>query len=177
MADFGYDVSDYCDVDPLFGDLAIRRAGRPTPTAWACGSSSTGSRTTPPTSTRGSSTPHRPGTAPHRDWYVWRDPEPDGTPPNNWVSAFDLTAPAWTFHEPTGQWYLHLFEVAQPDLNWDEPAVEAAMHDTLRFWLDRGSTGSGRTSSTASARTRRCPTTRPTWRGSRTATQRPGRHP
>ena len=77
----------------------------------------------------------------HRDWYVWRDPDPDGSPPNNWVAAFDLTAPAWTFHEPTGQWYLHLFEAAQPDLNWDEPAVEAAMHDTLRFWLDRGVDG------------------------------------
>ena len=57
------------------------------------------------------------------------------------MSAFDLEAPAWTFHEPTGQWYLHLFEPAQPDLDWDEPAVEAAMHDTLRFWLDRGVDG------------------------------------
>ncbi len=57
------------------------------------------------------------------------------------MAAFDLTAPAWTFHEPTGQWYLHLFEAAQPDLNWDEPAVVEAMHDTLRFWLDRGVDG------------------------------------
>ena len=77
----------------------------------------------------------------HRNWYVWRDPPPDGAPPNNWVSAFDLTAPAWTFDEPTGQWYLHLFESAQPDLNWDEPAVVDAMHDILRFWLDRGVDG------------------------------------
>ena len=61
--------------------------------------------------------------------------------PNNWVAAFDLTAPAWTFHEPTGQWYLHMFESAQPDLNWDEPEVEEAMLDTLRFWLDRGVDG------------------------------------
>jgi alpha-glucosidase len=57
------------------------------------------------------------------------------------VAAFDLTAPAWTFDEPTGQWYLHLFESAQPDLNWDEPAVVEAMHGTLRFWLDRGVDG------------------------------------
>ena len=141
MADFGYDVSDYCDVDPLFGDLAefdglVADAHRldmrvvidwvPNHTSdqhpWfldACSSR----------------------TSAHRNWYVWRDPDPDGRPPNNWVSAFDLDAPAWTFHEPTGQWYLHLFESAQPDLNWDEPDVVEAMHDTLRFWLDRGVDG------------------------------------
>jgi alpha-glucosidase len=77
MADFGYDVSDYCEVDPIFGDLA----------------------------------------------------------------AFDLTAPAWSVHPETGEWYLHLFDPAQPDLNWDEPAVVEAMHDVLRFWLDRGVDG------------------------------------
>jgi alpha-glucosidase len=141
MADFGYDVSDYCDVDPLFGDLAefdllvadahalgIRVVIDWVPNhtsdqhAWFIDASSS----------RDSE---------HRSWYVWRDPEPDGSPPNNWVAAFDLNAPAWTFHQPTGQWYLHLFESAQPDLDWDEPQVVAAMHDTLRFWLDRGVDG------------------------------------
>ena len=76
-----------------------------------------------------------------RDWYVWRDPAPDGGPPNNWRSAFRAVGPAWTFHEPTGQYYLHSFTTHQPDLNWDNPAVEAAMHDVLRFWLDRGADG------------------------------------
>jgi alpha-glucosidase len=141
MADFGCDVSDYCDVDPLFGDLAefdllvadahalgIRVVIDWVPNhtsdqhAWFIDASSS----------RDSE---------HRSWYVWRDPEPDGSPPNNWVAAFDLNAPAWTFHQPTGQWYLHLFESAQPDLDWDEPQVVAAMHDTLRFWLDRGVDG------------------------------------
>ena len=141
MADFGYDVSDYCDVDPLFGDLADFDAlvadahglGMRVVIDWVPNHTSDQHPWfVDASSSRGS---------PRRDWYVWRDPTPDGSPPNNWVAAFDLTAPAWTFHEPTGQWYLHLFESAQPDLNWDEPAVEAAMHDTLRFWLDRGVDG------------------------------------
>ena len=141
MADFGYDVSDYCDVDPLFGDLDgfdrlvadAHDLGLRVIIDWV--PNHTSDRHPwflDAASSRDSA---------HRNWYVWRDPHPDGSPPNNWVSAFDLTAPAWTFHEPTGQWYLHLFEPAQPDLNWDEPAVVEAMHDTLRFWLDRGVDG------------------------------------
>ena len=141
MADFGYDVSDYCDVDPLFGDLAgfdrlladAHALGLRVVIDWVPNHTSDQH----PWFVDASSSRD----SPRRDWYVWRDPTPDGAPPNNWVSAFDLSAPAWTFHEPTGQWYLHLFEAAQPDLNWDEPAVEAAMHDTLRFWLDRGVDG------------------------------------
>ena len=141
MADFGYDVSDYCDVDPLFGDLAAfdalvadaHRLGLKVVIDWVPNHTSDQHPWfIDAASSRDSE---------HRDWYVWRDPEPDGSPPNNWVSAFDLDAPAWTFHEPTGQWYLHMFESAQPDLDWDEPAVVAAMHATLRFWLDRGVDG------------------------------------
>ena len=75
------------------------------------------------------------------DWYVWRDRTPDGAPPNNWRAAFADDEPAWTLDDATGQWYLHLFLPEQPDLNWDEPAVETAMHDVLRFWLDRGVDG------------------------------------
>ena len=141
MADFGYDVSDYCDVDPLFGDLAAFDA-------LVADAHARGMRVVIDWVPNHTSDQHpwfldasSSRDSPRRDWYVWRDPTPDGAPPNNWVAAFDLTAPAWTFHEPTGQWYLHLFESAQPDLNWDEPAVEAAMHDTLRFWLDRGVDG------------------------------------
>ena len=141
MADFGYDVSDYCDVDPIFGTLAdfdalleeAHRLGLRIIIDWVPNHSSdqhpwfVDAR-----SSRDSA---------HRNWYVWRDPGPDGGPPNNWVSTFDMTAPAWTWDEGSGQWYLHLFEPAQPDLNWDEPAVVDAMHDVLRFWLDRGVDG------------------------------------
>jgi len=141
MADFGYDVADYCDVDPRFGTLA-------TFDALVAEAHALGMRVIIDWVPNHTSEEHpwfvdaaSSRAAAHRSWYVWRDPTPDGRPPNNWVAAFDLEAPAWTFHEPTGQWYLHLFEAAQPDLNWDEPAVEAAMHDTLRFWLDRGVDG------------------------------------
>src|SRR5205807_2797518 len=78
--------------------------------------------------------------SPKRDWYVWVDGTPD-RPPNNWKAAFSATEPAWTWDERTGQWYLHLFLAEQPDLNWRNPEVVAAMHDTLRFWLDRGVDG------------------------------------
>ena len=71
---------------------------------------------------------------------VWRDPAEDGGPPNNWIAAF-TDKPAWTFDEATGQYYLHCFLPEQPDLNWANPQVEEAMHDILRFWLDRGIDG------------------------------------
>ncbi len=141
MADFGYDVSDYCNVDPLFGtlddfdrlledahalDLKVIIDWVPNHTSerhpWFVDArSGIASR--------------------HRNWYVWRDGLADGAPPNNWVSAFDLSEPAWSFDAASGQWYLHLFDAAQPDLNWDEPEVVQAMHQVLRFWLDRGVDG------------------------------------
>ena len=141
MVDFGYDVSDYCDVDPLFGTLAefdlmvgeAHALGLRVIIDWVPNHTSDQH----PWFVDAATGPD----SPHRDWYVWRDATPDGAPPNNWVSAFDLTAPAWTFDPGSGQWYLHLFESAQPDLNWDHPAVEAAMHDVLHFWLDRGVDG------------------------------------
>jgi alpha-glucosidase len=141
MADFGYDVADYCDVDPVFGTLAdfdallddARRLGLRVIIDWVPNHSSDQH----PWFVDARSSPD----SPHRNWYVWRDSAPGGGPPNNWVSTFDMTRPAWTKDEDSGQWYLHLFESAQPDLNWDEPAVEAAMHDVLRFWLDRGVDG------------------------------------
>jgi len=140
MRDFGYDVSDYCDVDPVFGDLASldaliadahERSIRvildwvPNHTSdlhpWFLDSRSS----------RESS---------HREWYVWRDPAPGGGPPNNWIRAWS-DQPAWTFDEASGQYYLHCFLSEQPDLNWANPEVEAAMHEVLRFWLDRGIDG------------------------------------
>lgn len=139
MADFGYDISNYCDVDPIFGTLQdlhtlIEQAHQrglklvldfvPNHTSdehpWFQESRS--SRTNV-----------------RRDWYLWRDPAPDGGPPNNWLSLFG--GPAWEFDEQTGQYYLHLFDVKQPDLNWRNQEVRQAMYDVMRFWLDRGVDG------------------------------------
>jgi len=141
MVDFGYDVSDYCDVDPLFGTLEdfdglladAHSLGLKVIIDWVPNHTSDQH----PWFVDAVSGPN----SEHRNWYVWRDQQPDGRPPNNWVAAFDPSAPAWTLDPLSGQWYLHLFEAAQPDLNWDEPAVVDAMHDVLRFWIDRGVDG------------------------------------
>jgi alpha-glucosidase len=77
--------------------------------------------------------------SPRHDWYVWREGRPDGSPPNNWVSYFG--EPAWRYLDPPGKWYLHSFDAGQPDLNWDNPEVREAIHDAMRFWLDRGVDG------------------------------------
>jgi len=139
MADFGYDVADHCDVDPLFGDLAALDAlvadahalGLKVLLDWV------------PNHTSDQHPWFRESRAtrdsPRRSWYRWRDGTPE-RPPNNWRAAFGA-GPAWTWDDATGQWYLHTFLPAQPDLNWDEPAVVEAMHGVLRFWLDRGIDG------------------------------------
>jgi alpha-glucosidase len=75
----------------------------------------------------------------YRDWYVWADPKPDGSPPNNWLSVFGGSA--WTFDAGTGQCYFHAFLPQQPDLNWWNPDVRTAVHDAMRFWLERGVDG------------------------------------
>jgi alpha-glucosidase len=140
MADFGYDVADHCDVDPVFGTLAdldglIADAGARGIEVWL---------DFVPNHT---SDQHRWFEAarssredPHRDWYVWRDPAPDGGPPNNWVRHF-ADEPAWTFDERTGQYYLNHFLPQQPDVNWDTPALRDAQLDVLRFWMARGVRG------------------------------------
>jgi glycosidase len=139
MADFGYDVSDYCDVHPLFGDLAT--FDRLVTRAHDLGlrviidfvpnhSSDQHSWFIESRSSRANQ---------RRDWYVWRDPKPDGSPPNNWLSVFGGSA--WELDERTGQYYLHSFLKEQPDLNWQNPTLKAAMLDNMRFWLDRGVDG------------------------------------
>jgi len=139
MADYGYDVADYCDVDPLFGTLAdldrliaeAHRRGLKLILDFVPNHSSdrhpwfVESRTSRDN--------------PKRDWYIWRDPAPHGGPPNNWIS--DFGGSAWDYDAATGQHYLHAFLKEQPDLNWRNPAVRAAMMDVLRFWLDRGIDG------------------------------------
>ncbi|MCB0195053.1 MAG: DUF3459 domain-containing protein [Anaerolineae bacterium] len=139
MHDFGYDVADYCDIHPLFGTLEdfdrllaeTHRRGLkllldlvPNHTSdehpWFVESRSSRAN-------------------PKRDWYIWRDPAPDGGPPNNWKSLFG--GPAWTFDAGTGQYYLHQFVTQQPELNYHNIEVQFAMQDVMRFWLDKGIDG------------------------------------
>ena len=139
MADFGYDVADYCGVDPLFGTLAdfdrlLRDAH------------ARGIRVILDFVPNHSSDQHpwfresrASRTNAKRDWYVWRDPGPDGGPPNNWISLFG--GPAWEWDAATGQYYLHSFLREQPELNWRNAELERAMHGVLRFWLERGVDG------------------------------------
>ncbi len=139
MADFGYDVSDYEAVHPLFGDMAD--FDRLVAEAHDLGlrvvidivPNHTSDRHPWFTDARSSRR------SPHRDWYIWRDPGPDGGPPNNWWSVFG--GPAWTLDPTTGQYYLHLFLPEQPDLNWAHPEVRRAFLGILEFWLERGVDG------------------------------------
>ena len=139
MKDFGYDVADYCDVDPLFGTLGdfdrlvddAHQRGIKVLIDWV--PNHTSDQHPWFVEARWSRD------SPKRDWYVWVDGTPD-RPPNNWVAAF-TGGPAWTWDEGTEQWYLHLFLPEQPDLNWRNPEVVDAMLRTLRFWLDRGVDG------------------------------------
>jgi alpha-glucosidase len=139
MADFGYDISNYTDVDPVFGSLsdfdallaeAHRRGVKvlldyvPNHTSdqhpWFVESRSSRDN-------------------PKRHWYIWRDPKADGSPPNNWLANFG--GRAWEWDEKTGQYYYHAFLKEQPDLDWRNPEVQQAMLGVMRFWLDRGVDG------------------------------------
>jgi alpha-glucosidase len=139
MADFGYDISDYIDIHPMFGDMdtfdrLLQEAHKrnlhivldyvPNHTSdqhpWFIESRSSRDN-------------------PKRDWYIWRNARSDGGPPNNWESLFGGSA--WEWDQKTKQYYLHLFLKEQPDLNWRNPEVVEAMHDVLRFWLDKGVDG------------------------------------
>jgi alpha-glucosidase len=141
MADFGYDVADYTGVDPVFGTLAD--FDRLVAEAHARGIRVVVDLVPNHTSDRHpwflESRASRDN--PRRDWYVWADPKPDGSPPNNWQSAFLRAGAAWTLDERTGQYYLHSFTPQQPDLNWWNPEVREAMDQVMRFWLDRGVDG------------------------------------
>ena len=141
QADFGYDVSDFQAVDPVYGtladfdklvtalhdrgmrivvDLVMNHTSVAHPWFLESRSSRTNSK---------------------RGWYIWAGPGQGGGPPNNWLSAFEKYGPAWTYDDLTGEYYLHSFTPGQPDLNWRNPAVRAAMRDVWRFWLDRGVDG------------------------------------
>jgi alpha-glucosidase len=139
MADFGYDVMDYEGVDPIFGELAdfdrlvAEMHRRDLKLILDSVPNHTSDRHPWFIESR-SSRLH-----PKRNWYVWRDPAPGGGPPSNWLSEFGGSA--WTLDAATGQYYYHAFLAEQPDLNWREPEVERALHDVLRFWLERGVDG------------------------------------
>ena len=139
QVDFGYDVSDYENIDPTYGTLAdfdqmvaegkkhqvsiildfvVNHTSDQHP--WFLDSKSSRS-------------------APHRDWYIWRDGKGPGQPPNNWISGFGGSS--WKYDPTTGQYYYHFFYAGQPDLNWRNPAVEKAMLDTTNWWYKRGVAG------------------------------------
>jgi alpha-glucosidase len=139
LVDFGYDVSDYEAIDPTYGTMAdfdrlVAEAKKrhmkiildfvvnhsSDQHQWFIDSKSS-------------------RTSKYRDWYIWRDGKGPGQPPNNWVSEFGGSA--WTYDKTTDQWYYHFFYVEQPDLNWRNPAVHAAMMDVTRFWYKRGVAG------------------------------------
>jgi alpha-glucosidase len=139
MADFGYDVSNYTHIDPIFGTLADFDA-------LVCAAHRRRIRVLLDYVPNHTSIEH-PWFAESRasrknakrDWYLWRPPAADGGPPNNWLSHFGGSA--WTLDERTGEYYCHAFLPEQPDLNWREEQVQRAMNDVLRFWLDRGVDG------------------------------------
>jgi alpha-glucosidase len=139
MADFGYDVADYCGVASVFGDLAafdrllaaVHARGLKLLLDFVPNHSSDQHPWFVESRTARDSL--------KRDWYIWRDPKPDGGPPNNWIS--DFGGSAWEWDAATEQYYLHAFLKEQPDLNWRNPELRAAMMDVLRFWFDRGVDG------------------------------------
>ena len=139
MADFGYDVSDHCDVHPIFGTLddvdrlVAAARGRGLKLILDYVPNHTSDRHPWFVESRSARA------SPKRDWYVWRDAAPDGGPPNNWLSEFGGSA--WTFEQATGQYYYHAYLKEQPDLNWRHPEVRQAMLDVLRFWFERGVDG------------------------------------
>ena len=139
MADFGYDIADPCDVDPLFGTLADfdRLLGEAHARGLKVMIDQVLSHTSEEHAWFRESRQSRDN--PKADWYVWADAKEDGTAPNNWLSIFG--GPAWRWEPRRGQYYLHNFLAAQPDLNFHNPAVRAAVLDNLRFWLDRGVDG------------------------------------
>ena len=139
MADFGYDVADFCDVDPIFGTLSDFDAL--IAKAHGLGLKVIIDQVYSHTSDQHpwfvESRADR--TNPKADWYVWADPKPDGTPPNNWQSVFGMGA--WQWDARRRQYYLHNFLVEQPDLNLHKPEVQDAILGVTRFWLERGVDG------------------------------------
>lgn len=140
MRDFGYDVSDYCNVDEIFGSLEdldalvreVHERDMKIILDWVPNHSSSEHPWFQEARSSQSSA--------KRDWYIWRSPNSDGSLPNNWIRAWSDES-VWTLDDTTGEYYLHCFLPDQPDLNWNNAELRAAMYETLRFWLDRGIDG------------------------------------
>lgn len=139
MKDFGYDVSDYCDVDPIFGNLDDLDAliGRAHELGLKVMIDQVYAHTSDQHAWFEESRQSRDN--PKADWYVWADAKPEGSPPSNWQSVFG--GPAWTWDARRGQYYLHNFLSSQPQLNGHNPDVQQALLDVAKFWLDRGVDG------------------------------------
>jgi alpha-glucosidase len=139
QVDFGYDVSDYEDIDPMYGTLKDfeRLANDAKRHDIRIIMDFVLNHTSPRHKWFLDSASSR--TSAKRDWYIWRDGKAPGVPPNNWISGFGGSA--WQFDPRTGQYYYHYFAVGQPDLNWRNPAVENAMFDVTRFWYQHGVSG------------------------------------
>ncbi len=139
MKDFGYDVSDYCGIDPMFGTFAdfetLRDAAHARGLKILMDFVPGHCSDQHPWFQEALSGPD----APKRDWFVWSDPAADGGPPNNWISEF--AGPAWTLDQASGQYYLHIFLREQPSLNWYNPDLRVAVYDAMRFWFDNGVDG------------------------------------
>ena len=142
--DNGYDISDYQDIDPLFGTLADMDE-------LIAGLHARGMKIMMDLVVNHTSDEHpwftqsRDALSPRSDWYIWRpvregfEPGEPGGEPTNWRSAF--SGPAWQYDQQRGEYYLHLFSVKQPDLNWENPEVRRAIHAMMRWWVDRGVDG------------------------------------
>lgn len=139
MKDFGYDVSDYCDVDPLFGTLADfdQLVAKAHDLGLKIMIDQVLSHTAEEHPWFAESRKNRDN--PKADWYVWSDPRPDGNPPNNWLSVFGGSS--WQWDSRRKQYFLHNFLASQPDMNFHHPEVQQAHLDNLRFWLERGVDG------------------------------------
>jgi alpha-glucosidase len=139
MADFGYDISDYTGIDPLFGSMedfdALIEAAHGAGLRLILDLVPNHTSDQHPWFVENKSSRDNP----KRDWYIWRDPGPNGEPPNNWLSEFGGSA--WQYDETTGQYYYHAFLAQQPDLNWRNPEVRQAIYDVMRFWLGKGVDG------------------------------------
>ena len=139
MRDFGYDVTNYTEIDPRFGSLK-------TFTDLLKQAHMLGLRIILDVVPNHTSDEHpwfiasrQSRRNPYRDWYIWRNPKPNGDPPNNWRGV--TGGSAWSFDQATGQYYLHSFLPFEPDLNWRNPKVRSALLDTFRFWLELGVDG------------------------------------
>jgi alpha-glucosidase len=139
MADFGYDISDYTGIDPIFGTMkefdALVKAAHKTRLKLILDLVPNHTSDQHPWFIESRSSRENP----KRDWYIWRDPKPDGSAPNNWLSEFGGSA--WQYDETTGQYYYHAFLAQQPDLNWRNRDVRQAIYDVMRFWLRKGVDG------------------------------------